>query len=58
MIEKGVVDRETDKTQAALKGKKAELRLVEAKPQAQMTRAAVAPEPASVRMGDVFQGAK
>jgi len=56
-LEKGVVDRETDKTQAALKGKKAELRLVESRP-AQMTRTA-APEPARASaQGDVFQGVK
>ena len=56
-LEKGVVDRDTEKTQAALKGKKAELRLVEARTpvRADLARAPVVAS-APKQAGDVFQG--
>jgi hypothetical protein len=58
-LEKGVVDRDTEKTQAALKGKKAELRLVEAKatPARDIARPMSSPEGVKAP-GDVFQGVR
>jgi hypothetical protein len=61
-LEKGVVDRETDKAQAALNGKKAALRLVETKQprdqsvRAEIPRTATTPATAPAQQGDVFQG--